>query len=124
MEPARANCSMEIAMAWLVGIGLACLGLFLFSTHRDHLFSPGMRIELGDVSLGQSNEKAFPITNHSTKPLVISAWAPTCHCMQAKFPQILVAPGQSINAYVKTDAVAPLGKRAAVIAVQWHFVDE
>jgi hypothetical protein len=124
MDVVPKNRLFDNAFAWFAGIFLASLGFLLFGTSRIHIFSPGTRVDLGDVSIGQTAEKTFAIFNHSSKPLMIAGWAPTCHCIQARFPQTLVLPEKSINAYVKTSATTPLGQRAAVIAVHWHFVGD
>jgi len=112
------------ASAGLAGIVLATLGLLLFGTPRSHLIPLGTRLDLGNVGVGQNSVKAFPIYNHSSTPIVIAGWAPTCHCVQAIFPQTIVPPGKSIYAYVKTTATTPLGKRVVVLAIQWHFVGD
>jgi hypothetical protein len=124
MDAIPKNRFFDHALVWFAGIFLASVAFGFFATSQIHLFSPGARVDLGDVSIGQTSEKAFAIFNYSSKPLMIAGWVPTCHCIQARFPQMLVPPGTSINAYVKTSATTPLGQRAAVIAIQWHFVGD
>src|ERR1700733_12728971 len=124
MNVASGSRPLEQAAAWLVGFLLVGLSIFLCSPQRYQLFPVGTRVDLGDVSIGQTTEKGFTITNHSATPIVISGWAPTCHCVAARFPQASLPPGGSINAYVQTSATTPLGKRAAIISIRWHFVGD
>jgi hypothetical protein len=116
--------SFDTVLTWIAGIVLTGLGIWLSSTGRFHLFPLGTRVELGAVRINDTKEKAFSILNQSSKAIVILGWTPTCHCMQARFSEKLIQPGQSVAAYVRTTAIPPLGMRAATIAIEWHFVGE
>ncbi len=111
-------------VTWVAGFALVALGIFLLSTPRSHLFLPGARIDLGNVSVGQTLEKAFTIVNDSSTPIVINGWAPSCHCVQANFPHSIVPAGKSVEAFVRTSATTPLGRRVARLSIQWHFGGE
>jgi hypothetical protein len=124
MNVASGSRSLEQAAAWLAGFLLVGLSIFLCCPQRFQLFPVGTRVDLGDVSIGQTTEKSFTISNPSTTAIVILGWAPTCHCVAARFPQGSLPPGGSINAYVQTSATTPLGKRAAIIFIRWHFVGD
>jgi len=115
---------LHSALGLLAGLLFVGTAVFLFDLPGSHLFLPGSRVDLGDIMVGASCEKAFPIFNHSSTAVEIASWTPTCRCVQARFPQTLLLPGQSVNAYVRSQATTPLGRRAAVIALRWHFVGE
>ena len=114
----------EQTLVWLTGIILVSLAIILYCHHQHQLFPVGTRVDFGDISIGQTTEKAFAISNHSATAIAIVGWAPTCHCVAARFSQTLVPPGGSISGYVQTSATTPLGKRAVMISIQWHYVGE
>jgi hypothetical protein len=124
MDVAAKRINSENALAWLAGIFLASLGLLIFHTSPYHLFLPGTRVDLGEIRIGQTGEGTISLFNHWSKPIVIVDWSPTCHCIQAQFPQTSIPSGKSMIASIRTSAVTPLGKRAAVISIRWHFQGE
>ena len=111
-------------VALLVGLILAGSAILFACSSPFHLFAAGTRVDLGNVSIGQSREETFTISNPSSSPIVIVDWAPTCHCIQARFPDTVIPPRSSLHAYVRTTAVTPLGQRSAAIAIEWHFAGE
>ena len=116
------NISLNKVIPWLAGITLAIVCLLFFNTPRPHLFRSGMRLDLGDVSVGETSQKPFRVFNDTSTPIVITGWIPSCHCMQANFSPGIILPGKSSDAYVQTTGTTPLGTHAAVIAVRWHFL--
>ena len=118
------NIILGKGLPWFVGTVVAMVGLLLFCTPHPHLFLSGTRLNLGDVSVDEVREKAFTIFNHSSTPVVIAGWIPSCHCMRANFSQKVILPGMSADARVQTTGSTPLGMHAAVISVQWHFLGD
>ena len=73
--------------------------------------------EFGDVPVNESRSMTIQVSNPSAVPITISDLRPSCGCLQASAPELVVQPGKSIPLMLKIAALP--GKRNDILRLQF-----